>query len=151
MHERIWPQKRERHARFANVLFIRAMPSYGRGLRLVTDANGRKFHNVTDAGTLRGIDERIHYFQLIWQQRRQKKNFLHPFECSRKCFLVFKVEWREGNVCQFLSRFGLIANPRAHSYALSGKLPRDIAPDRTGRARYQNRFAHKFLLYSVTR
>jgi hypothetical protein len=30
-------------------------------------------------------------------------------------------------------------------------LPRDIAPDRAGRASYQNRFAHKFLLYSVTR
>ena len=128
------------------------MRFYGRGLALVIDTDGRKFHNVTDTGALRGIDERIHYFQLIWQQRRQKKNFLDTFERLGKCFLVFKVKWHECNVCaELFSCFGLIANSRAHRYALSGKLPRDIAPDRAGRASYQNRFAHKFLLYSVTR
>src|SRR5438477_10924662 len=91
-------------------------------------------------------------FPADWQQRRQKGNFLDTFERTGKCFLVFKVEWHECNVCvELFSRPGFIANPRAHSYALRGKLPRDIAPDRAGRASYQKRFAHKFLLYSETR
>jgi hypothetical protein len=128
------------------------MRFYGRRLGLVIDTDGREFHNVTDTGAFCGIDEAIHYFQLIWQQRRQKKNFLDTFERLGKCFLVFKVELHECSVgAELFSRPGFIANPRAHSYALSGKLSRDIAPDRAGRARYQNRFAHKFLLYSVTR
>ena len=75
------------------------MPFYGRGLRLVIDTDGREFHNVTNAGAFRGIDEHTHYLQLIWQQRRQKKNFLDTFECPGKCFLVLKVEWYEYNVC----------------------------------------------------
>src|SRR4029077_1519537 len=120
--------------------------------RRVIDTDGRKFHNVTNTGPFRGIDKRIHYFQLIWQQRRQKENFLDAFERLGKCFLVFKVEGHECNVCaELFSRFGLIANARAHRYALSGKLLRDIAPDCASSASYQNRFAHKFPLYSVTR
>jgi len=113
LHERIRPQKRERYARFTDVFFICAMPFYGRGLRRLIDANRRKFHNVTDAGALRRIDEHIHYLQLIWQQRRQKRNFLDTFERTGKCFLVFKVEWHECNVCvELFSRPGFIANPR---------------------------------------
>jgi len=98
------------------------MPFYGHGLRLVIDTDGRKFHNVTDTGPFRSIDKRIHYLQLIRQQRRQKKNFLDTFERLGKCSLVFKVEWHECNICaELFSRFGLIANPRAHRYAPSGK------------------------------
>ena len=66
------------------VSFIRTMRFYGRGLGLVIDTDGRKFHNVTNTGAFRGIDKRIHYLQLIWQQRGEKKNFLHPFECLGK-------------------------------------------------------------------
>jgi len=129
------------------VVFIRAMPFYGRGLRLVTDANGRKFRNMANPGAFRGIDKYIHYLQLIWQQRRQKKNLLHPCECPGKCFLIFKVEWRERNVrAKLFSGFGLIAHARMHRCALFGKSLRYIAPDRAGRASYQNGFAHKFLL-----
>jgi hypothetical protein len=128
------------------------MPFYRRGLRLVIDTDGRKFRNLANAGAFRGIDKYIHYLQLIWQQRWQKKDFLNPFECPGKCLLVFKVEWRECNVrAKLFSRFGLIAHPRPHSYALFGKSLCYIAPDRAGRAGYQDRFTHKFLLHSVTR
>ena len=123
------------------------MPFYSCGPRLVIDADRRKFRNMANAGAFRGIDKHIRYLQLIWQQRRQKKNFLDPFECPGKCLLVFKVEWRECNVrAKLFSRFGLIAHPRTHSYALFGKSICYIAPDRAGRASYQNRFAHNFLL-----
>ena len=128
------------------------MRFYSRGPCLIIDADRRKFHNVANARAFRGIDKRIHYLQLIWQQRREKKNFLDTFECSEKCFLVFKVEWNECNVCaELFSRFGLIANPRTHRCALFAKSHRYIAPDRAGRASDQNRFAHKSLLYSETR
>src|SRR5206468_10770636 len=80
------------------------------------------------------------------------RSFLDPFECPGKCLLVFKVEWRECNVrAKLFSRFGLIAHPRTHSYALFGKSLCYIAPDRAGRACYQDRFTHKVLLYSVMR
>ena len=65
LHERIRPQKRERQARFANVLFVRGMPLSKRELRRVIDTYDRKLHDVANAGAFRGINKRIRYLHLI--------------------------------------------------------------------------------------